>query len=156
MAKTIYKEISQKVFRDPYEELAVSALYTGLFMKEAINQLLKPYGLNMVHYNVLRIVRGQGEDFVPLKIIKDVLLDKSINLSRSVDHLVQQESVERESRNSDRREIKIKITTKGRNLLQQIQPHIDDKLNRIGNGLSPEEAKMTAQNLDHLREAYRS
>jgi|SaaInlStandDraft_1057018.scaffolds.fasta_scaffold17678_3 DNA-binding MarR family transcriptional regulator len=155
MGKTIHDEINQKAFKNPFEELIVASMYTGLFIKDSINELLKPYGLGMVHYNILRIVKGQEGDFVPLKKIKDVLIDRSVNLSRSVDLLVQKEDLEREARRSDRREIKVRITQKGRLLLEELEAPMEEGMRRLSEKMGSKEATNISRSLDQIREAYR-
>ena len=42
-------------------EAAVSVLRTAAMLEHELNDVLKPHGLTLTQYNVLRILRGAGE-----------------------------------------------------------------------------------------------
>jgi DNA-binding MarR family transcriptional regulator len=70
-------EIKQKKFKDEYEKLVVNILFTGNWMNLLNAKNLKPLGLTLPQYNVLRILRGQHPKPATVNLLIDRMLDKS-------------------------------------------------------------------------------
>ena len=144
------QEIKQSAFNDEYQKLAVNILYTFFWMKEQNAQLLKPYGITMQQYNVLRILRGQFPKGITTSDIRSRMLDKMSDTSRLVDRLTKLELVEKKVNPSDRRLVEVRITDKGLNLLSNIDIDNENK-NNFSTHLSVEEAEKINVLLDKMR-----
>jgi DNA-binding MarR family transcriptional regulator len=148
---SIETDIRQTAFRSPYHRLVVNILYSGNWISNAQMRLLKPFGITMQQYNVLRILRGQSPQPVKVSEITERMLDKMSNASRLVDKLVAKKLVVRTECPSDRRAVDVVITQKGLDLLQRIDSTQLQWEEDIQQRLTSEEAIVLSRLLDQLR-----
>ncbi len=146
----IEEAIKQKEFKSEHQKLFINILYTANWLNNETLKALKPFGLSPQQYNVLRILKGQHPNSISVNNIIDRMLDKSSNASRLVDKLKQKDLVEREVCTNDRRQVDIKITTKGLKLLTDIGEKLDN-LNGFKDSITIEEAKKLNNYLDKIR-----
>ncbi|MBC8154824.1 MAG: MarR family transcriptional regulator [Bacteroidetes bacterium] len=128
---SIETDIKQSAFRSPYHRLVVNLMYTNNWLCDSQMRILKPYGITLQQYNVLRILRGRSPEPAKISDITERMLDKMSNASRLVDKLVAKALVQRTECPSDRRACDVVITDKGLNLLTRIdtvQHEWEDKL----------------------------
>lgn len=144
------KEIKQNAFKDEYQKLAVNILFTFFWMKEQNTQLLKPFGVTMQQYNVLRILRGQHPKGITTSDIRSRMLDKMSDTSRLVDRLTKRNLVEKRVNPSDRRLVEVRITDRGLDLLEKIGMDRDSTRN-FSSKISEEEAAQINVLLDKIR-----
>ncbi|MEL7120399.1 MAG: MarR family transcriptional regulator [Bacteroidota bacterium] len=147
----IQNDIKQtRPFRNEHHEALVNLIYTYHWLVNQIKQSLKPYGITLQQYNVLRILRGAGK---PLSTsdIRERLLDKMSDTSRMVDRLDQKGLVCRKTCDHDKRLVDISLTDQGREVLNQLD-HVNDKMDNILGALSNEEAKVLSELLDKARD----
>ncbi|MEZ0610636.1 MarR family winged helix-turn-helix transcriptional regulator [Fibrella sp. WM1] len=116
----IEDEIRQATFRSPLHRVIVNLMFTNNWLVHSQMRLLKPFGLTLPQYNVLRILRGQHPNPVRINDITERMLDKMSNASRLVDKLVDKKLVDRTECPSDRRAVDVIITDKGLALLTKI------------------------------------
>jgi DNA-binding MarR family transcriptional regulator len=116
----IEDEIKQSSFRSPLHRAVVNLMYTNNWLLHSQMKLLKPFGLTLPQYNVLRILRGQHPKPVRINDITERMLDKMSNASRLVDKLVSKKLVDRTECPADRRAVDVVITDKGLTLLTRI------------------------------------
>tara|TARA_R110000868_G_scaffold206971_2_gene455915 strand:- start:175 stop:624 length:450 start_codon:yes stop_codon:yes gene_type:complete len=146
----IEKEIKQEKFKDEIHKLMINQLFTGKWITNLITKQLKPFGLTNQQYNVLRILRGQGNSYISVNAISDRMIDKMSNVSRLIDKLVDKKLVERKVNKEDRRQADIVINQKGLDLVKAVEK-TEDALKANFNSLSEEEAKQLNNLLDKLR-----
>ncbi len=144
------EEIKQKRFNTEYEKLVVNVLYTGNWMNLVNSINLKPHGLTLPQYNVLRILRGQYPKPATVNLLIERMLDKSSNASRIVDRLLSKNLVTRRTCKKDRRSVDVLITDKGLELLKKIDL-LQIKWRKKYETLGEEEAKKLNFLLDKLR-----
>lgn len=147
----IEDEIKQaKKFTNEYERLLVNLLFTASWIESKNIKRLKPFGISSQQYNVLRILRGASPKAIMLIEIATRMIDKNSNTSRLIDKLVSKGLANREISVSNRRQVDIRITEKGLNLLKEI-----DELSKIWlqemKTLTVKEASNTNVLLDKLR-----
>jgi DNA-binding MarR family transcriptional regulator len=116
----IEQDIKQAQFRSPYQRMAVNLLFTSNWIGDMQMRLLRPQGITLQQYNVLRILRGQYPNPVRVADIMERMLDKMSNASRLVDKLVAKELVKRTECPSDRRAVDVVITESGLALLAEV------------------------------------
>lgn len=145
----IESAIKQKEFKSEYQKLFINIIYTANWLNNETLKTLKPFKISPQQYNVLRILKGQHPNSITVNNIIDRMLDKNSNASRLVDKLKQKELVERETCNNDRRQVDIKITIKGIDLLNSISNEMNN-LNDFKN-VSIAEAVLLNDVLDRLR-----
>ena len=114
------KEIQQSKFHSDVQKMVVNLLYTASWVSHQHSELLKPYGLTIQQYNVLRILRGQHPNPATVHLIQERMLDKMSNASRLVEKLRQKGYVERRQCPNDRRAVDILITPQGLALLEKL------------------------------------
>jgi DNA-binding MarR family transcriptional regulator len=146
----IEEAIKQKEFKDPYNKAIVNLLYTNSHIVSKQSSLFKPFGLSPEQYNVLRILRGQNGNPITVSSIQERMLNKMSNASRLVEKLKQKNLVIREECPKDRRQVDISITSKGLEVLNQLETEIYN-LNRQLVQLSEEEVDHLNLLLDKLR-----
>jgi DNA-binding MarR family transcriptional regulator len=105
----------------------------------------------MQQFNVLRILKGQYPKPSSLLLVKERMLDRESNASRLIDKLVDAGLTVRIQCPNDRRQVDITITEKGIQLLDQINPQIENLKDYMGS-LSENEAKTLNDLLDKLRD----
>jgi DNA-binding MarR family transcriptional regulator len=147
----IEEEIQQQSFKSESQKAAVNIIYTYFWIKERISKVLKPYGITMQQYNVLRILKGQHPKGITTSDIRSRMLDKMSDASRLVDRLESHGYVEKRPNQRDRRLVSVRITEKGMDILAQIKidhGQMDDMLVN----LTHEETEQLNDLLDKMRD----
>jgi DNA-binding MarR family transcriptional regulator len=147
---SIESEIKQNKFKDEIHKLMVNQLFTGKWVTNLIAKQLKPFGITNQQYNVLRILRGQKDQYISVNAISDRMIDKMSNVSRLIDKLVIKELVVRKINKEDRRQVDIAISEKGLSLVQKVEAKEDDLKANFKN-ITDQEAKQLNHLLDKLR-----
>jgi len=138
-------------FRTPYHRVMVNLMYTSNWIAASQTKVLKPSGLTLQQYNVLRILRGQYPNPVKVSDITERMLDKMSNASRLIDKLVAKKLVLRTECPTDRRAVDVIITDSGLALLQRLDIFQGEWNDVQRNKLTEEEAILLSQLLDRLR-----
>ncbi|MFD2574483.1 MarR family winged helix-turn-helix transcriptional regulator [Spirosoma soli] len=138
-------------FKSPYQRLMVNLMYTSNWVADAQTQVLKPFGLTLQQFNVLRILRGQYPNPVKVSDITERMLDKMSNASRLVDKLVAKQLVVRTECPSDRRAVDVVITEQGLALLKRLDRRQNEWDESQQCKLTKEEATYLSQMLDRMR-----
>ena len=147
---SINEEIKQKTFRNEHSKLMINILFTSSWLNSNQNQVFKKHDLTPQQFNSLRILRGQYPNAASVIMLKDRMIDKMSNVSRIIDKLKSKELVTRKSCKEDRRQVDIKITQKGLDLLTVLDEQLlvwEKKLTNI----SEQEAEVINGLLDKWR-----
>ena len=146
----IAEAIQQKrPFRNSYQMAMVNLIYSHNWVTDQLRQHLKPYGVTMKQYNVLRILNGAGEP-ITTSVIRERLLDKMSDASRMVDRLHQRGLVVRSTCSGDKRLVDVTLSRAGEELLQNMKG-MEQSMDAIFKNLSDEEATQLSELLDKLR-----
>jgi DNA-binding MarR family transcriptional regulator len=144
------EELKQrKPFKDERSKLVVNTIYTGLWFKGMLLDVLKKFNINDQHYNILRILRGRYPEPALTMEIKEVLVNKRGDLTRQLEKLVKLGLIEREINPDCKTQIFSFITQKGLDTLDQI--HEIHDYEDTYQTISEEEAKIVNEILDKLR-----
>jgi DNA-binding MarR family transcriptional regulator len=123
MASQLQEEIKQtKPFARPSDEALLSILRTATVLEHGSNELLRPYGITMTQYNVLRILRGAGARGLCGREIAERLISRVPDVSRLLDRMADMGLLAKERDAADRRHVTARITPKGRRVLKQATP----------------------------------
>jgi len=144
-------EIKQKTFSSPYQKLILNVFVTSSWFGSESTRVLKTHKITMQQYNVLRILRGQQGKPASVGLIQERMLDKNSNASRLIDKLVLKKLVDRKTCPSDRRQMDIKITQKGLELLSELDEPMLLQDKEMASRLSAEEARIVSDILDRIR-----
>lgn len=143
-------EISQRTFKNDFHKATVNIIYTYNWLVNFQMNLLKPYGLTIQQFNILRILRGQYPNPTTIKLIKERMLDKMSDASRIVEKLRLKGLVDRKECPHERRKVDVLITQKGLDLLKETDSH-DDELITKTSSLNEHEIKKLNELLDKIR-----
>lgn len=105
-------------------------------LNDALAQGVKPFGLTLQQFNVLRILRGQKGEPANMNTINDRMVSKMSNTGRLVDKLLDKGLVARNVCPTNRRKVEIQITKAGLTLLEDVDPEIDRIEQEITSGLA--------------------
>jgi DNA-binding MarR family transcriptional regulator len=103
----------------------VSLLRTADDSRRHISRVLEPLGITLQQYNVLRILRGAGEDGLPTLAVAERMLERTPGVTRLIDRMERKGWVERTRCNEDRRRVWCEITEAGLTLLDELQQPVD-------------------------------
>jgi DNA-binding MarR family transcriptional regulator len=138
-------------YRNEYHKGMINLVYTVNQLGYQFRQSLKAHGITEPQYNVLRVVRGyRSEGPVSIGFVKERMLDKSSDVSRIVDNLLEKGLIDRKENQTDRRQKAIDITEKGLALLSGMI-ECDQKADKLMEKLLPEEVAELNRLLDKLR-----
>lgn len=146
----IEEEIKQKRFTDEYHKLAVNLQFTASWLGSQHAKTFREFGISSQQYNVLRILKGQYPKPSSLILVRERMLDKESNASRLIDKLVNASLTKRVQCPNDRRQVEITITEKGIELLERMNPMVNEISNCM-KSVSLEEAGTLNDLLDRLR-----
>jgi DNA-binding MarR family transcriptional regulator len=116
----------QEIFRSREQQATLGLLRTADAMKRSLAQVIDPHGITPQQYNVLRILRGAEPDGLPTLTIGERMIEHTPGVTRLVDRLERKGLVERTPCPKDRRRVFCRITSKGLELLTEL----DEPVNR--------------------------
>ncbi len=111
-------------FESDAQEAVLNLLVAASFMNERLEHVAHKYGITRSQYNILRILRGAPEDGYPRCDVQMRMIDRSPDVTRLMDRLVDRGLVERRRSEVDRRVALHSITDKGTALLEEMHPDI--------------------------------
>jgi MarR family transcriptional regulator, organic hydroperoxide resistance regulator len=155
-SSTVQDEIGQRrPFHSLKAEVAVSILRTAALLERHFAQVVSRTGVTVQQYNVLRILRGAGEEGLPTLVIRDRMIHAAPGITRLLDKLEKAGLARRERASPDRRQVFCYITDRGLEVLDQL----DDEMRAaddiaVGN-LTEAEQRQLMTLLDGVRSAHR-
>ncbi|MBD1396996.1 MarR family transcriptional regulator [Pontibacter sp. JH31] len=150
------EELRMNKFRSVFQKASLNLMFTGEWLMARVDSLLKPYDISSQQYNVLRILRGQQGKPLNLYAIQERMLNRMSNATRLVEKLRLKGLVTREQCEANRRKVEIAITEKGLQLLDKLDPMIEQMEEDTFKGVSRAEAGRLSDTLDALREEHRA
>lgn len=148
---SIEEAIQQPQFETSRHRAHVNIVYTASWLNQGTNRALKPFGLSLQQFNIMRILRGRGDQPSTIKLLTERMLDKMSNASRLVDKLKEKGYVERKECPADRRRVDILITDAGLDIIERASLAVEKSRNFAFNTLTEEEADQLSYLLDKLR-----
>src|SRR5687768_3135453 len=145
----IEKDINQKKFRNEYQKSIINMIYTYNWMNEKTKILLDRCDITAQQFNILRILRGDGDPLSTLQI-RQRMLDKMSDTSRIVDKMVKKGLVKKVVCKTDKRLVDITITDKGKPLLEELDQY-ENEMDGILKNLTETEAETLNTLLDKIR-----
>ena len=108
----VHKYLSEKLFN------------TNVCVCNAQQNYLKQYDITLTQFNALRILRGQFPAHCSINLLKERMLDKMSDVSRLVQRLKKAGYVLHKKSKEDKRNVQVKISKKGLDLLETIDKDI--------------------------------
>jgi DNA-binding MarR family transcriptional regulator len=138
-------------FSDPTEEAALILLRTADRLEYRCGQLFRQHGLTNSQYNVLRILRGEGEPLPSLEIGRRMLQPVPA-MTGLIDRLQKLGLVDRQRIPMDRRQILVGLTEQGSTLVANIDEPLKALMSEMFGNLSPEDLQQLTQLLEKTRQ----
>ena len=124
MSGDLRSEIKQnKPFSSLEEEVFLNLQRTANVLTGKISEILKPFELSHIQYNVLRILRGSVKGLACSEI-GERLVTKDSDITRLLDRLEKRGLIVRERYERDKRVIIVRITDDGQQVLQALDADI--------------------------------
>ncbi|MCH8319037.1 MAG: MarR family transcriptional regulator [Bacteroidetes bacterium] len=147
----IEEEIKQKKFESNYQMAHINIMFTANWLMDKSKTIFKLFGITPQQYNVLRILKGKHPGCCAAGDIKEVMLDKSPDLTRLIDRLMEKGFVTRGVCVENRRKLDIAITDKGLTLIKETAPKIKAQFEQM-NSITNKESIELSRILDKMRE----
>lgn len=120
-AQPLQRELrKKKPFDLPEQEAMLNTLRTAWVLQGGFDRLFRARGLSMAQYNVLRILRGEG-DAMPCLCVAERMVTRVPDITRLVDRLEESGLVQRTRCTEDRRVVYVAITPRGTALLASLE-----------------------------------
>ncbi|MFT7121709.1 MAG: DNA-binding MarR family transcriptional regulator [Neolewinella sp.] len=148
---TIEEAIQQPKFKSANHRAQVNVIFSASWLNQQTSDALKPFGLSLQQFNILRILRGRGEQPSTVKLLTQRMLDKMSNASRLVDKLKDKGYVLRQECEADRRRVDILITEAGLEVIGMASDAVEKSNNIAFSNLNDSEADQLSSLLDKLR-----
>jgi DNA-binding MarR family transcriptional regulator len=135
----------------PEQKAFLSVLKTADLLAADLADLLKPANLSATQYNVLRILRGAGDDGLPCGEVGQRMITRDPDITRLLDRLEKRGLISRHRQSDDRRVVKGKITTAGLAILAELDGPVLDLHQRQLAHLGPERLRQLVELLEIAR-----
>ena len=146
------EEINVNVpFEDERHKAIVNLAYTYNVFLEKTQTVLKTFGINDQHYNILKTLQDHRPEPLAVGAIKKALLNKRGDLTRLLDKLNDMGLVVREVNPENRRVVNVTLSECGEERLKEMDAKLSVERDRRKN-LSKEEARQLNELLDKLRD----
>lgn len=149
---TLEEELKMKPITNAHHRAELNVIFTGAWMTERMNSILKPFGISEQQYNILRILRGQKGKPINLLSISERMIHKMSNTTRLVEKLRLKGLLQREVCEHNRRMVEIVITKDGLKMIDKVDEVLKHQHQILHDKLTTEEATLLASLLDKFRD----
>lgn len=154
-ARGLRAELKQrKPFRSPAEELSVGLLRTADVLRRVLSEQTEASGITLQQYNVLRILRGAGEEGLPTLEIAVRMIERAPGVTRLIDRLEKKGFAERRRCSPDRRQILCFITAAGLRLLAKLDRPVTEAEQAFSETLGKTRVRRLNRDLETLRRRH--
>jgi DNA-binding MarR family transcriptional regulator len=153
----IQAEIAQRrPFHSVKAEVAVSILRTAALIERHFAQVVARTGVTIQQYNVLRILRGAGDEGLPTLVIRDRMIHAAPGITRLLDKLEKAGLARRERTSPDRRQVFCYISEQGRAVVEALEEEMREADEIAVGNLSDAEQKQLLKLLEGVRSGHRA
>lgn len=153
MVRGLRQELRQsRPFQSPEQEAFLSVLRTAAVLSDELEHVLKPEGISLAQYNVLRILRGAEPHGLCRNEVRDRMLTRMPDMTRLLDRMEQAGLVARTRSQSDRRLVTTRITTRAMQLLERVDDAVVEEHRRRFGHLSKSDMRTLIGLLEQVRE----
>ena len=155
MSSALQRELRQRrPFRSPAHEATVGLMRTADLIRRQAAALIEPHGITLQQFNVLRILRGAGDEGLPTLEVAERMIEQTPGVTRLLDRLEAKELVRRQRCPKDRRQHLCWITNKGLSLLERLDIVTDNAHEEALKGLRQKDRVTFIRLLDGIRAAH--
>ncbi len=153
MTGKLQTELKQsKPFSTREEEVYLNIQHTAEALLWKATELFKRYELTPTQYNVLRILRGAGQEGFICREIGERMVARDPDVTKMLDRLEKRGLTLRERDQRDRRVIITRITDEGLKLLKELDPHIVENSREMLGHLGTKRLETLNELLEEARE----
>lgn len=150
-------EIQQtRPFQSKGQEATLALFRTADLLRRHLAGCFARSGITHQQYNVLRILRGAGEEGLPTLSIADRMIEHAPGITRLIDRLVVKELVVRERLAGDRRRVQCFISPQGLELLATLDEPVSRADKEAMADLAQDELEELVKTLAKLRQGLRA
>jgi DNA-binding MarR family transcriptional regulator len=134
MTPVLRTELKQrKPFTSLEQEAFLNVARTEATLRDHLDRVLKPFGISVTQYNVLRILRGAGQGGLCRNEIRGRLVDRMPDVTRLLDRMEETGWITRSRSTEDRRQVSTYLTRSGRDLVDSLdEPVAAEHAQRLG------------------------
>jgi len=152
MGEALKKWLKLSKNLEPREEVDLNLRVAVSLLDTGFNKLMEQFNITGAQYNVLRILKGVYPEGHARCEIATRMVERASDITRIIDRLEKQELVQRDRTSEDRRMSITKITKKGIELLDKINPFLTKEHLESTKELSEEECLQLSALLEKLYE----
>jgi DNA-binding MarR family transcriptional regulator len=155
MPSALQKELRQRrPFQSAAHEAVVGLLRTADLVRRQAAALVEPHGITIQQFNVLRILRGAGDEGLPTLEVAERMIEQTPGVTRLLDRLEAKELVRRQRCPKDRRQHLCWISAKGLAVLEKIDALTTRAQEDSLKGLRQKDRVTLIKLLDAIRAAH--
>jgi DNA-binding MarR family transcriptional regulator len=147
--------VQRRPFHSVKAEVAVSILRTAALIERHFGQVVAQSGITVQQYNVLRILRGAGEEGIPTLVIRDRMIHAAPGITRLLDKLEVAGLARRERCSPDRRQVLCYITARGLEVLDQLDEAMRRADDEVVGDLDDSDQRELLKLLERVRSGQR-
>ena len=134
-------------------EALLNVYYTASRLKKKADQFFAPFGLTDVQFNLMMLVKHQSgdEDGLSQAQLSSMMLVNRANITSLVDRMEKASLVERTDSPTDRRYNIVRLTAKGRKLLDEVEPLYAKEVRKVMAVLKDPDQKKLIAMLERIR-----
>ena len=134
-------------------EALLNAYYTTSCLRKKAGEFLRPFGLTDVQFNLMMLLEYQSgpEEGLSQAQLSNMMLVNRANITSLIDRMEKANLVVRTPAPYDRRSNIVKLTSRGKKLLAQIEPLYTKEVKRIMAVLRQAEQKTLIEMLEKIR-----
>ena len=152
MPSALQREIRQtRPFRSKRQEASLGILRTADLVRRVLSSILEAQGITPQQYNVLRILRGAGQNGLPTLEIRNRMLEQAPGVTRLLDRIEAKGWAARKRCPEDRRQVLCTITRSGLDLLARLDDPVGAADESILGALSDKQVETLIRLLDKAR-----
>jgi DNA-binding MarR family transcriptional regulator len=115
---------------------------TGHWITDQVSAELKEFDISEPQFNVLRVLKVRGGHPITVQKIQEKMVQRTSNVTRIIDKLVEKDLVTRQECTTNRRKMDIAITKKGEELLAEMNKKVIDFHQPLSKNLTTEDAQL--------------
>jgi DNA-binding MarR family transcriptional regulator len=133
------------------EQVFVNLFRTADALARGAEALLKPTGLSATQYNVLRILRGAGQQGLACREVGCRMISRDPDITRLMDRMESRGWIARARGEEDRRVVKTRITAEGLRVLGELDAPVQELHRRQLHHLPAKELRQLSGLLERAR-----
>ena len=151
MKRLVEERRPQTIVHTPAQQAVVALMRTTDRARRQLAMVVEPQGITLQQYNVLRILRGGGEEGVPTLEVAARMIEQTPGITRLLDRLEAKGLVKRERCRHDRRQHLCWITAEGLKLLERLDAPVLAASDAALKSLDPGDRLALIRLLDAIR-----